>query len=197
MCQLKLGLKALALAWSEAAWAWQNHRPGQKPNTWLGLSPSFCIGVCSSKKMIDIVYIILYETLTSEMKCTNKLSRLVGGCRGCCCHHKMKNKDLHQQIHKPSYLFLALSNFVERIYVYRIYCRIVRLISYLQIRLDTSYLVESYLRDITSCIRTPQLQDGTTFFYIEERAYAHAYPGKSIFTLGSRVVPKTDPRIGI
>ena len=37
----------------------------------------------------------------------------------------------------------------------------------------------------------------TITIYIEERAYAHAYPGKSIFTLGSRVVPKIDPQIGI
>ena len=38
MCWLWLGLKAPALAWLEAAWAWQNHRPGQKPKEGLGLA---------------------------------------------------------------------------------------------------------------------------------------------------------------
>ena len=45
MCRLRLGLKALALAWLlEAARAWRNHRPGQKPKVgpglaWLWLEP--------------------------------------------------------------------------------------------------------------------------------------------------------------
>ena len=34
-----VGLKAPALAWLEAAQAWQNHRPGQKPKVGLGLWP--------------------------------------------------------------------------------------------------------------------------------------------------------------
>ena len=38
MCRLRLGLKAPALAWLEAARAWQNHRPGQKPKVGLGLA---------------------------------------------------------------------------------------------------------------------------------------------------------------
>ena len=38
MGQLRLGLKSPALAWLEAAWAWKNHKPGQKPKVGLGLA---------------------------------------------------------------------------------------------------------------------------------------------------------------
>ena len=38
MCWLRLGLKALVLAWLEVARAWQNHKPGQKPKVGLGLA---------------------------------------------------------------------------------------------------------------------------------------------------------------
>jgi hypothetical protein len=38
MCRLRLGLKAPALAWLEAARAWKNHRSGQKPKVGPGLA---------------------------------------------------------------------------------------------------------------------------------------------------------------
>ena len=38
MCRLRLGLKAPALAWLEAARAWRNHKPGQKPKVGLVLA---------------------------------------------------------------------------------------------------------------------------------------------------------------
>ena len=38
MCGPWLGLKALALAWLEAAQAWQNHKLGQKPKIGLRLA---------------------------------------------------------------------------------------------------------------------------------------------------------------
>ena len=40
MCWLWLGLKAQALTLLEAAWAWRNHKPGQKPKVGLGLACS-------------------------------------------------------------------------------------------------------------------------------------------------------------
>jgi hypothetical protein len=65
MCRLRLGLKAPALAWLEAARAWQNHRPGQKPKVGLGLArlwpePRLLGGTINIGEKNVKYYIIIY-----------------------------------------------------------------------------------------------------------------------------------------
>jgi hypothetical protein len=58
LCLARLGLKALALAWPEAALAFSNPRPGQSHETWLGSSLArprlWLLYVKCKKKLLQI-----------------------------------------------------------------------------------------------------------------------------------------------